>query len=132
MVASELVEKLTKTFEWNEPKVLRTVNGKELEHVVCRHPFYDRPSLMILGDHVTLDAGTGCVHTAPGFGADDFYIGKKYGLDILCPVDDHGCMTDEAPGFEGVFYEKANEPVIEKLKEVGALLSRYLYPLLST
>ncbi|WP_139693950.1 isoleucine--tRNA ligase [Sporolactobacillus terrae] len=122
VVASELVETLTKTFEWNEPKVLRTVNGKALEHVVCRHPFYDRPSLMILGDHVTLDAGTGCVHTAPGFGADDFYVGKKYGLDILCPVDDHGCMTDEAPGFEGLFYEKTNEPVIEKLKQVGALL----------
>lgn len=122
VVASDLVESLTKTFEWENPQVLRNVSGKKLEHVVCRHPFYDRASVMILGDHVTLDAGTGCVHTAPGFGADDFYVGKKYGLDILCPVDDRGCMTDEAPGFEGMFYEKANEPVIEKLKEVGALL----------
>ncbi|MCO7128111.1 isoleucine--tRNA ligase [Sporolactobacillus shoreicorticis] len=122
VVAADLIESLTKTFEWENPQVLRTFSGKDLEHVVCRHPFYDRPSLMILGDHVTLDAGTGCVHTAPGFGADDFYVGKKYGLDILCPVDDRGCMTDEAPGFEGIFYEKANEPVIGKLKEVNALL----------
>ncbi|RYL95403.1 isoleucine--tRNA ligase [Sporolactobacillus sp. THM7-4] len=122
VVASELVEKLTGTFEWKNPKVLRSFNGKDLEGVVCRHPFYDRDSVMILGDYVTLDAGTGCVHTAPGFGADDFYAGKRYGLDILCPVDDRGCLTDEAPGFEGLFYEKANEPVIEKLKEVHALL----------
>ncbi|MCO7174632.1 isoleucine--tRNA ligase [Sporolactobacillus kofuensis] len=122
VVATDLVESLTKKFEWENPQVLRTVAGKSLEYVVCRHPFYDRPSVMILGDHVTLDAGTGCVHTAPGFGADDFYVGKKYGLDILCPVDDRGCMTEEAPGFEGLFYEKANEPVLEKLKEVHALL----------
>lgn len=122
VVASDLVETLTKTLEWENPEVLRTFNGKALEGVVCRHPFYDRDSLLTLGDHVTLDAGTGCVHTAPGFGEDDFNVGKKYGLEILCPVDDRGCMTDEAPGFEGLFYEKTNEPVIEKLKEVRALL----------
>lgn len=122
VVASDLVESLTKTLEWDSPETLRTFNGKALEGVVCRHPFYERDSLLILGDHVTLDAGTGCVHTAPGFGEDDFNVGKKYGLDILCPVDDRGCMTDEAPGFEGLFYEKTNEPVIEKLKEVHALL----------
>ncbi|EST13129.1 isoleucine--tRNA ligase [Sporolactobacillus laevolacticus] len=122
VVAADLVESLTKTLGWEDPQVLRTFNGKSLEHVVCRHPFYNRPSVVILGDHVTLDAGTGCVHTAPGFGADDFYVGKKYGLDILCPVDDRGCMTDEAPGFEGLFYEKANEPVIKKLEEEHALL----------
>ncbi|GGL44643.1 isoleucine--tRNA ligase [Sporolactobacillus putidus] len=122
VVASDLVETLTKSLEWENPEVLRTFNGKALEGVVCRHPFYDRDSLLILGDHVTLDAGTGCVHTAPGFGEDDFNVGKKYGLEILCPVDDRGCMTDEAPGFEGLFYEKTNEPVIEKLKEVHALL----------
>lgn len=122
VVAADLVESLTKTLGWEDPQVLRTFNGKSLEHVVCRHPFYNRPSVVILGDHVTLDAGTGCVHTAPGFGADDFYVGKKYGLEILCPVDDRGCMTDEAPGFEGLFYEKANEPVIKKLEEEHALL----------
>ncbi|WP_353947682.1 isoleucine--tRNA ligase [Sporolactobacillus sp. Y61] len=124
IVASELVASLTGTLGWKSPEVLRTFSGKDLEGVVCRHPFYDRDSLMILGDHVTLDAGTGCVHTAPGFGEDDFNVGKKYGLDILCNVDDRGMMTDEAPGFEGVFYAKANEPVIEKLENVHALLKK--------
>ena len=76
----------------------------------------------MLGEHVTTDAGTGCVHTAPGHGEDDFYIGQKYGLDVLCPVDDKGVMTAEAPGFEGLFYDKANKAITEKLEEVGALL----------
>ena len=71
---------------------------------------------------MTTDAGTGCVHTAPGHGEDDFYIGQKYGLDVLCPVDDKGVMTEEAPGFEGLFYDKANKAITEKLEEVGALL----------
>lgn len=122
VVAEDLVNSLTETLEWENPKVLRNINGKDLEYVVCRHPFYDRDSLMILGDHVTLDAGTGCVHTAPGHGEDDFFVGKKYGLDILCPVDEKGVLTHEAPGFEGLFYDKANKPITDKLKEVGALL----------
>ncbi|MTT32031.1 isoleucine--tRNA ligase [Terrilactibacillus sp. BCM23-1] len=122
VVAEDLIHSLTETLEWENPKVLRNINGKDLEYVVCCHPFYDRDSLMILGDHVTLDAGTGCVHTAPGHGEDDFFIGKKYGLDILCPVDEKGVLTHEAPGFEGLFYDKANKPITDKLKEVGALL----------
>ncbi|TGB00216.1 isoleucine--tRNA ligase [Sporolactobacillus shoreae] len=124
VVATDLVESLTGTFGWETPQTLRTFSGKVLEGVVCRHPFYDRDSVVILGDHVTLDAGTGCVHTAPGFGEDDFNVGKKYGLDILCPVDDKGLMTDEAPGFEGLFYSDANEPVMDKLEEVHALLKK--------
>ena len=90
--------------------------------MVATHPIYDRDSLVMLGEHVTTDAGTGCVHTAPGHGEDDFYIGQKYGLDVLCPVDDKGVMTAEAPGFEGLFYDKANKAITEKLEEVGALL----------
>lgn len=122
VVASELLGSLKETFEWDDPEVVKTVKGQELEYVVAQHPFYDRDSLVVLGDHVTLDAGTGAVHTAPGHGEDDFYIGKKYGLDILCPVDEKGIMTDGAPGFEGMFYDKANKPITEKLEEVGALL----------
>src|SRR5690625_3760487 len=76
----------------------------------------------MLGDHVTLDAGTGCVHTAPGHGDDDFYVSKKYDIEPLSPVDDKGCLTEEAPGFEGMFYDKANKAITEKLEEVGALL----------
>lgn len=122
VVASELVNKLAEVLGWENPKIIKTVKGRELEMIVARHPFYDRDSLVVLGDHVTHEAGTGCVHTAPGHGEDDFYLGKKYGLDILCPVDEKGVLTSEAPGFEGIFYDKANKLVTEKLTEVGALL----------
>lgn len=73
------------------------------------HPFYDRESLVMVGDHVTLDTGTGLVHTAPGHGEDDYLIGKEYGLDILSPVDYRGHFTDEAPGLEGMFYLKGQK-----------------------
>ncbi|CAG9619785.1 isoleucine--tRNA ligase [Sutcliffiella rhizosphaerae] len=122
IIASELLETVTNTLEWNNPKVVNILKGAKLENVVAKHPFYDRTSLVMLGDHVTTDAGTGCVHTAPGHGEDDFVIGKKYGLDVLCPVDAKGNMTEEAPGFEGLFYDEANKPITEKLQEVGALL----------
>ncbi|HSU79738.1 MAG TPA: isoleucine--tRNA ligase [Candidatus Angelobacter sp.] len=122
VVAEELLESLKTTFGWEDAKVLKTFKGHEIDRAVARHPFYDRDSLIINGEHVTLDAGTGCVHTAPGHGEDDFIIGKKYELDVLCPVDEKGIMTEEAPGFTGLFYDEANKPITEKLKEVGALL----------
>ncbi|PPA72119.1 isoleucine--tRNA ligase [Jeotgalibacillus proteolyticus] len=122
VVAKELLQKVTETMEWASPQVIKTVKGSELERVVAKHPFYERESLVVLGEHVTTEAGTGCVHTAPGHGEDDFQVGKKYGLDVLCPVDDRGVFTDEAPGFEGLFYDKANKPITEKLEEAGALL----------
>ncbi|WP_017727227.1 isoleucine--tRNA ligase [Halalkalibacterium ligniniphilum] len=122
VVASGLLEQLQSELEWNNGEVVKTLKGSELEYVVAKHPFYDRESLVMLGDHVTLDAGTGCVHTAPGHGEEDYIVGQKYGLDVLCPVDDKGYMTEEAPGFEGLFYDEANKPITEKLDEVGALL----------
>ncbi|WP_379967086.1 isoleucine--tRNA ligase [Ectobacillus sp. sgz5001026] len=122
IVASALLEEVTKTLEWEETEIVKTVKGSDLEYVVAKHPFYDRDSLVMVGEHVTTDAGTGCVHTAPGHGEDDFIVGQKYGLDVLCPVDDKGCLTAEAPGFEGLFYDKANKVITEKLEEVGALL----------
>ncbi|ENQ3104617.1 isoleucine--tRNA ligase [Bacillus cereus] len=122
IIASELFETVTKTLEWENAEVVKTVKGSELEYTTAKHPFYDRDSLVMLGEHVTTDAGTGCVHTAPGHGEDDFLVGKKYGLEVLCPVDDKGVLTSEAPGFEGLFYDKANKPITEKLEEVGALL----------
>ena len=84
--------------------------GKDIEGVTTIHPFYNRESVVILGEHVTEDAGTGCVHTAPGHGADDFNVGAKYHLPPYCPVDEHG-MMDETCGerLQGLFYEKANE-----------------------
>lgn len=122
LVASPLLESLQKELEWNDYQVLSTFKGQELEHVVTKHPFYDRQSPIILGEHVTLDAGTGCVHTAPGHGEDDFYVGQKYGLEVLNPIDDRGYFTKEAPGFEGLFYDDANKVVTQKLEEAGALL----------
>lgn len=122
VVAQGLLEALEKELEWSDYEILETFKGQELEHIVTQHPLYDRESVVILGEHVTLDAGTGCVHTAPGHGEDDFLVGQKYGLDVLNPVDDKGYFTAEAPGFEGMFYDQANKPITEKLNEAGALL----------
>ncbi|MCQ6274021.1 isoleucine--tRNA ligase [Bacillus sp. V3B] len=123
LVAEELLESVKNEIGWEETSVLKTIKGIELDQVVTTHPIYNRDSLVMLGDHVTIEAGTGCVHTAPGHGEDDFYVGQKYGLDVLCPVDGKGVMTDEAEGFTGLFYDKANKAITEKLEEVGALLS---------
>ncbi|MDA1475624.1 isoleucine--tRNA ligase [Bacillus changyiensis] len=122
VIASALVEDVSKTIGFENPQVVQTVKGKDLEHILATHPLYDRDSLVMLGEHVTTDAGTGCVHTAPGHGEDDFSVGQQYGLDVLCPVDEKGNMTSEAPGFEGLFYDEANKPITEKLEEKGALL----------
>ncbi|TWI55756.1 isoleucine--tRNA ligase [Halalkalibacter nanhaiisediminis] len=122
VVAAGLLETLEKEFEWEQTEVLKTFKGKEIEHVIAEHPIYGRDSLVMCGEHVTLDAGTGCVHTAPGHGEEDYIVGQAYGLDVLCPVDDKGNMTEEAPGFEGLFYDEANKPITEKLDEVGALM----------
>jgi isoleucyl-tRNA synthetase len=122
LIATALVENVMKVAEIADYQTVAKFKGKELAGVVCKHPFYDRVSPIVFGDHVTLDAGTGCVHTAPGHGEEDFQIGLKYNLGVLCPVDEKGYMTAQAPGFEGLFYEDANKKVTEKLEEVGCLL----------
>lgn len=122
LVAQDLLESVKTEIGWEEAKVVQEVKGADLEYILAAHPIYGRDSLVMLGEHVTTDAGTGCVHTAPGHGEDDFLVGQKYGLEVLCPVDDKGVMTEEAPGFEGLFYDKANKPITEKLEEAGALL----------
>jgi isoleucyl-tRNA synthetase len=132
LVAEALLEAVSNEIGWQNTVTVKKVAGKELEGILASHPLYDRDSLVMLGEHVTTDAGTGCVHTAPGHGEDDFYVGQKYGLDVLCPVDDKGVMTAEAEGFEGLFYDEANKPITEKLEEVGALLKlsfiKHSYP----
>ncbi|EUJ32093.1 isoleucyl-tRNA ligase [Listeria floridensis FSL S10-1187] len=122
LVAADLVDSLKETLGWEDGKVIQTVRGSELDRVVARHPFYDRDSLVINGEHATADAGTGAVHTAPGHGEDDFIVGQKYELEVLAPINEKGVFTEEAPGFEGLFYDDANKVVTEKLKESGALL----------
>ena len=96
--------------------------GKELEGLVFAHPLYERDSVIILADYVTLDAGTGCVHTAPGHGQEDYESGIQYGLEIYSPVDDEGKFTDDVKYFAGKFVFDANPEVNEKLREKGALL----------
>lgn len=122
VVAKDLLNKVAEELDWLDPKVIKEVAGKDLEYMTAQHPFYDRESLVILGDHVTLDAGTGLVHTSPGHGEDDYFAWKKYRNDIISPVDNRGVMTADAPGFEGVFYDKVNPMVTELLEKNGALL----------
>ncbi len=121
IVAEELLETVKDELEWTDYEIVKTFKGQAANNLVAKHPLYDRDSLIILGDHVTTDGGTGLVHTAPGHGEDDFIVGKQYGLDVLCPVNDKGVFTEEAPGFEGLFYDEANKLVTEKLDEAGAL-----------
>ncbi|WAA10650.1 isoleucine--tRNA ligase [Fervidibacillus albus] len=122
VIAESLLESVSSELEWDNYEVTKRLQGSDLEYVVAQHPIYERDSLVILGDHVTTDSGTGCVHTAPGHGEDDFYVGQKYELGVLSPVDEKGFLTDEAPGFEGLFYDKANKAITQKLEEKGALL----------
>ncbi len=122
VVAQGLLDTVAKELGWDSPVVTAVWKGSELEFITCSHPFYDRESLVINGEHVTLDAGTGCVHTAPGHGEEDFAVGQKYGLPVLSPLDDQGKFTAEAPGFEGVFYDKANKEITDKLQASGHLL----------
>ncbi|CZQ85964.1 isoleucine--tRNA ligase [Trichococcus collinsii] len=122
VVAKELLGTVKEAIGWESVEILQELKGSELEYMTVQHPFYDRESLIMVGEHVTLEAGTGLVHTAPGHGEDDYLVSKKYGLEVLSPIDNKGCYTAEAPGFEGVFYDKANKLITELLAEKGALL----------
>jgi isoleucyl-tRNA synthetase len=123
IVLDELVDSLWEKFGLEQKEVLKRFKGSELEMITCSHPLYDRESLVILGDHVTAEAGTGCVHTAPGFGMDDFIVGQKYGLDIYCNVDAHGKMMEDCGEWlAGQYVDDANKTVTMKLDELGVLL----------
>ncbi|NLM21307.1 MAG: isoleucine--tRNA ligase [Peptococcaceae bacterium] len=121
LIAKEMLASLGEL--WGvELAVEKTFEGKELEGLICRHPLFERESLLICGEHVTLEQGTGCVHTAPGHGEDDFLVGKKYGLPVLCPVDHQGRFTAEIEPYEGMKVEKANEVIIQDLEANTALV----------
>ncbi|MDR0287034.1 MAG: isoleucine--tRNA ligase [Clostridiales bacterium] len=124
VIADELVKNVMAAAGITDYKITGKVKGSELEFVKCQHPFIDRDSIVILGDHVTLDAGTGCVHTAPGFGADDFNVCKKYNMDIIVPVDGKGMQTADAGPVAGMHYSKSNKAVIELLETSGLLLAK--------
>lgn len=125
------IDDLLARFELTNLGVVKTFKGRELEYVKVKHPFYpERPSLVILGNHVSDEDGTGCVHTAPGLGNDDFMVGAKYGIPAFSPVDDKGCLTEEVgEDLAGKFVvgeeaDGANVAVIKKLAACGALLAK--------
>lgn len=144
IVAAELMEVVAARCNFTEPKVLARFPGAKLDRLECRHPWIDRPSLLMLGEHVTLGgeadaeteldvsearekkatgkAGTGLVHTAPGHGHDDFVIGKRYGLEIYCPVNHAGQFTSEVEHFAGLNVFEANPKIVEFMRERGVLL----------
>jgi isoleucyl-tRNA synthetase len=124
ILARDMVESCMKTFGVSDYTILAELPARKLENLRCRHPFYERDSLVILGNHVTLDAGTGCVHTAPGHGREDYEVGMQYGLETYSPVNDNGCFTTDVNFFSGQFVFKANAPIIEKLKETGHLVAQ--------
>ncbi len=123
LFAKELVDTVLKKID-PEPKykIIGQVKGKELEYIKTKHPFIDRESPIVLAEYVTLTDGTGCVHTAPGHGQEDYETGIKYKLPIYSPIDDYGRFTEEAGDLKGLKYDEANDVIIEKLKENGALL----------
>jgi isoleucyl-tRNA synthetase len=126
IIAKALIEQVAKAAGWEEYGygVLHTFKGYELEYMTAAHPFLDRESLIINGTHVTADSGTGCVHTAPGHGAEDYAASLKYNLPMPVPVDDRGFMTDEAgEACAGLRYDKANAAIADDLRSKGLLLA---------
>jgi len=132
ILARELLDSVRELFGWTDAAILAEAKGQALEGLAARHPFYDRPSPLVVADYVTLDAGTGLVHTAPGHGREDYDTGLRYGLEVLSPLDDAGRFLDVVPYFAGLTVWEANPRVIEKLTEVGHLLAskklKHSYP----
>ncbi len=124
LIAESRLEGLTQELEWKNVKIIQTIIGKELEHIVYHHPLYKKQCKVILADYVTDDSGTGLVHNAPGFGIDDYLACKKYGIDVFCPIDNLGKFTEEVddPELDGMFYEKANKIIGERLDKNQQLL----------
>jgi isoleucyl-tRNA synthetase len=122
IMAKELVPLVMAELGGEDYKIIGTFSAAKLENRTCRHPFIERDSLMVLADYVTLEAGTGCVHTAPGHGTDDYLTGLRYGLDILSPVDDDGVYTADAAPYEGRRIPAVNSDICADLAASGRLL----------
>jgi len=122
IIASELLRTVAPKFGWTEYRVAKVFKGAAFEHLRYRHAFLPREGVFVLGDYVTLEAGTGLVHTAPGHGVDDFRTGQRYGLETYTPVNHRGEFTDDVPLWAGLHVFKANPQIIELLTERGALL----------
>lgn len=123
IVAEALCEKTMKDGGVSEYDTVFGEKGRYFEFMKARHPFLDRDSVLLLADYVTMDSGTGCVHTAPGFGADDYKTCKKYNMDIVVPVDDRGYQTADAGKFAGMYYDASNKAILDDMTETGALFA---------
>ena len=123
ILAKDLAESAFKDIGIENFELIKEFKGKDLEYTTYKHPFLERTGLVILGDHVTADAGTGAVHTAPGHGQDDYVVGLNYKLPVISPIDHRGCLTEEAGDlFKGLFYSDANKAIIKHLTETGHIL----------
>jgi isoleucyl-tRNA synthetase len=127
LVAESLVDRLSEQLAWTNPRVEEVLDGINLEHAEFSHPIFDRPSVAVMAEYVTGEDGTGVVHTAPSHGRDDFFTGQKYKLAVPNTVDERGYLTQEAGEFAGTFYKDCDVKVLERLAEVGALLTSYDY-----
>ncbi len=123
VLASALCEKTMRAGGVVSYELLATLKGKDFEYMTAQHPFLDRDSLVVNADYVTMDSGTGCVHTAGGFGADDNVTCRRYKIDPIVPVDDRGYQTEEAGKFAGLRYDASNAAILADLKESGALFA---------
>ncbi len=123
IVAEALVAATMAEANIEQYEVIATYDGKFFEYMTAQHPFLDRDSLLAVADYVTMDSGTGCVHTAGGFGADDNMTCRRYGLPSLVPVDDRGYQTEEAGKFAGLRYDESNDAILADMKESGALFA---------
>ena len=123
LLAEELLESVMARWGVTDYQVVGRAKGSQFENLLLQHPFYDRQVPVLLGDHVTTEAGTGCVHTAPDHGMDDFLVSGKYGIGTLNYIDDHGCFRDSVEIFAGEHVYKVDEQVVELLREQGKLLS---------
>ncbi len=123
IVAEQLLKDVAQKLGWQDYRHVRLFKGSAFEYLKYRHAFLPREGMLVLGDYVTLDAGTGLVHTAPGHGADDFNTGRRYGLDTYTPVNHRGEFTPDVPLWAGVHVFKANPMIVELLRERGVLLA---------
>ena len=123
IVADALAEKTMAAAGITEFERVAEFVGSDFEYMTAKHPFLDRDSKLLLAEYVTMDSGTGCVHTAPGFGADDYMTCMRYKMDIVVPVDDRGYQTEAAGKFAGMYYEESNEAILADMKESGALFA---------
>ena len=123
IVAEALAESTMKNGGIDSYEIVERFDGNFFEYMTAQHPFLDRDSLLVLADYVTMEDGTGCVHTAPGFGAEDNITGRRYNLPLLVPVDDKGYQTEDAGMFAGMKFDESNEAILKHLKETGALFA---------